>query len=54
MQAEDGGPAVEAGGEGGGGGEEEGALVPTVFPPRRPKTYKLKKGQVCVCVQVQQ
>lgn len=53
MQAADGGDAAAAGGDGGG---EEGALVPTVFPPRRPKTYTLKKGQVrasrgvCVCV----
>lgn len=46
MQADD-GPEAEAGGDGGG---EEGTLVPTVFPPRRPKTYKLKKGQVCACV----
>ena len=44
MQGADDGPVAEAGGDGGG---EEGALVPTVFPPRRPKTYKLKKGQVC-------
>eukprot|EP00752_Nemacystus_decipiens_P014552 g12961.t1 len=44
MQA-DGEPAGEAGVDGGG---EEGALIPTVFPPRRPKTYKLKKGQVGV------
>eukprot|EP00903_Cladosiphon_okamuranus_P018597 g17119.t1 len=45
MQADD-GPAAEAGGDSGDG--EEGALVPTVFPPRRPKTYELKKGQVGV------
>lgn len=26
--------------------EDGGALAQTVFPPRRPKTYELKKGQV--------
>lgn len=54
MQSSDGGgPEAEAGGDGGGGGEG-GALIPTVFPPRRPKTYKLKKGQVRACVQQEQ
>lgn len=43
MQAADGGP--EAGADADDGGEQD-VLVPTVFPPRRPKTYKLKKGQV--------
>ncbi|CAN0446839.1 unnamed protein product [Ectocarpus sp. 12 AP-2014] len=28
--------------------EDGGALAQTVFPPRRPKTYELKKGQVGV------
>ena len=29
-------------------GAEIARLTPTVFPPRRPKTYNLKKGQVGV------
>lgn len=40
MQADD-GPAPESSGDG-----DSGVLTPTVFPPRRPKDYTLKKGQV--------
>ncbi|CAN0014905.1 unnamed protein product [Scytosiphon promiscuus] len=43
MQAADAGPEAESGGDGDGG-----VLTPTVFPPRRPKDYTLKKGQVGV------
>lgn len=39
-------------GAGGGGGRKKNQiLTQTIFPERRPKTYKLKKGQVC-CARV--